>query len=151
MIGAGTYAHGATAGAATHGHVGNAMPTHGHPIPTRATNSQSHTHTVNPASVTSGSAGSHTHSVPKPSSTHDVIVSSGGGLAAANNHTHTASSGGSHTHSVNVASTTSSSSSHSHTIDATAVSAVTAGTPSVQNGNSYHPVLALTYIIFAGG
>jgi microcystin-dependent protein len=143
---------GDAAGAATHGHTGNALAAHTHSDPATSTSSDSHSHSVDIASFTSGSAGSHSHSSGSASSTTPLELQTDEYLRVAQSgHSHSIGSGGSHTHSVNPPATTSASDSHSHTTAAHNVSSVSAGTPSVQSSSSFHPVLSLTYLIYAGG
>lgn len=140
---------GQTGGAATHGHTANALPTHSHWVPNHATNEQSHSHSVNPGAFTSGSGGSHGHSTGTSANQASADFGSGQTLSLSG-HTHGVNSGGSHTHSVDVPSTNSNTSTHSHGVAGQSSDAGGAVTPTVQNGDSYHPILSLTYLIYAG-
>lgn len=162
-------------GAQTHGHTGNALPTHDHGntataaahthgTVARTTSTQAgHTHSNNPPTATSSSAGSHSHTASATANTSNNVGSGSGGTFALGGHTHSTGSNGSHTHTTNVPNFDSGSAgSHSHSLAELATgttsggshahdtTAVSAGTPSVQASSSYHPVLAMTYIIFTG-
>lgn len=138
---------GSTGGSATHTHTGNPLPAHDHTAVASASNS-SHNHTTDIGAVTSSSAGAHTHTTGLPAggaSDH----SDGIEPSASSSHTHTTNSGGSHTHTVNPPPTTSSSDTHTHTVTVNPDPA-SAGTPSVQQADSYHPVAVVQFIIYAG-
>lgn len=141
---------GQTGGAATHGHTANPLPTHSHWVPTHSTNEQSHSHTTNPGAFTSGSGGSHSHTAGTNNNGFVSINPGGSDDVARTGHTHSIGSGGSHTHSIDVPSTTSSTHSHSHGVAGQASDAGGGVTPTIQSGDSYHPVLSLTYLIYAG-
>lgn len=141
---------GETAGAATHGHTGNPLPNHDHPTAQQSTSNDTHNHSVDIGSFTSGSAGSHSHSSGAASSSTPLALQTDEYLRVPQSgHTHSIGTGGSHTHSVNPPATGSSNDTHGHTYTPN-VSPVSAGTPSVQSSSSYHPVLGLTRIIYAG-
>ena len=141
---------GVRGGSDLHTHVGNPMGTHDHAGIAVNSASVGHTHTVDPASVSTGSAGSHSHTSAGPSqlvSTYDG--SNAGASPASSSHTHGIGSNGSHTHSLNIPSTGTSSASHAHSVTAN-VSATSAGTPSVQQASSHDPYSVVNYVIFAG-
>ena len=139
---------GSSAGAATHGHTGSALPTHDHGVSAATTSSVAHSHAVDVPSTTSGSAGAHTHSTGNNNASADVASGSTITVASAF-HSHTANSNGSHTHSVNPGSFNSASASHSHTVTPN-ITPISAGTPVVGSTSSYHPVQVLNYVIYSG-
>lgn len=155
-------------GAATHGHVGDALPvhTHGagplaahtHSIPAGTTTSDSHAHTINIAQFDSGAGGSHGHTSGSAGSHGHSTNASSSSMANATEgtlqvslevHTHSVNSGGSHSHTVNSASshqhvvnppsTASSSDAHSHTTPALNSGAMSAGTPNVADASAGTP------------
>lgn len=138
---------GTQGGAATHGHVGNPMPSHDHTAVASASNS-AHSHNVDIPSVSTSSAGSHTHTTGLPqggASDH----SDGIEPSASSSHTHTTNAGGTHSHTVNPPVTATTSDTHTHNITVNP-DPTSAGTPSVQSGDSYHPVLSVLFIIYTG-
>jgi microcystin-dependent protein len=173
-IGAATHTHAADPLPA-HTHGAGALAAHVHSVPAASTTKDAHSHTVNVDAFTSGSAGSHGHTVtaagghahgldtatqavtPGQATIRHVTATD---TKAAGSHTHPVATGGSHSHSVNPPATASSSDEHGHTVAARNtgpmsagtpnVADASAGTPTIKAGSSYHPSLSLTYIIFAG-
>lgn len=170
-----TGALGTRSGATTHGHTGNALPTHTHgntadggghthgTVARSTSTSGGHSHTVNPPSTASTSAGSHSHTASATANTSNNVGSGSGGTFALGGHTHATGSNGSHTHNTDIAPFSSGTEAgHTHNLaeiatgtltggsHAHGTTAVSAGTPSVQASSSYHPVLALNYLIFTG-
>lgn len=162
------------AGAGTHGHAGNALPTHDHgntasaaahthgTVARTTSTVAGHAHSNNPPTATSSSAGGHSHTTNNNDGSISVAFGTGS-KPASTIHEHSVSSNGSHTHTTNVPNFDSGSAgSHSHSLAELATgttaggghahdtTAVSGGTPSVQSSSSYHPVLGLNYIIYTG-
>jgi len=126
----------------------------------------SHSHNVDPASVSSSSEGSHTHAIDPPSTTsssdgnhthtyvdeheldRDWIDYPNETLVSDNQtaETKTTSAAGIHSHTVNIASFTSGAgSSHSHTIDVANTTSTSTGSGSAHN--NLQPYIVVNYII----
>ena len=161
---------GAYGGSEQHTHLGNPMGAHDHVAPAVNTSSVGHAHTVDPAAVTSSSAGSHghtavsagahTHSTGGPS---QLVSTYDGGLAgpspagpahthtanSSGSHGHTINSGGAHTHSINIPSVATTNVAHAHTVTPN-IDTASAGTPTIQSASSHDPYAVVNYVIYAG-